>query len=119
MTTKKKMNRFRVGLLAMLFLTPLTTFAHGEEALVPLIVIEVVRLIGLVIFMIVIDLNTKGKLILGLIYILTIVLAYRLVGHLPFNEYGTTINSVLLFGPIVLTTFGYWGLRRKFKRSTD
>ena len=113
------MNRFKIGLLAILCLTPLTTFAHGEEALVSLIVIEVVRLIGLIIFMILIDLNTKGKLILGLIYILTIVLAYRLVGHLPFGKYGTTINTVLLFVPIILTTLGYWGLRKKFKRSTE
>ena len=102
-----------------MFLTPLTTFAHGEEALVPLILIEVIRLIGLVTFMILVDLNKKGKLVLGVIYILTIVLAYRLVGHLPFGEYGTTINTVLLFLPIIVTTFGYWGLRKKFKRSTD
>ncbi len=113
------MKRIKFGLLTICFLTPLTTLAHGEGALIPLIFIETVRLIGLVIFMILIDLNIKGKLLLSVTYILTIILAYRLIGHLSINKYRTTINAVLFFVPVILTTVSYWGLKRRFKRSAD
>jgi hypothetical protein len=112
------MNKSAKILLLSFLLSPLTTFAHGEESLVP-VLIDLVHLIILVIAIVTINLNLKGKLILATIYLLTFVILTLLIfGSVDYQNYLKNmglINFILFIIPVTCLCIAYLRLEKRFK----
>jgi hypothetical protein len=108
---KKLKHIFSLLLLA----SPLTAFAHGEEVLLT-VFLEFLVVAILVIGLLTINLNGKGKLIIGGIYILAVALTFMITNSLPYNEYRTMINILVVFVPVTIGGISYIGLKNKFQK---
>jgi hypothetical protein len=95
---------------------PLTAFAYGEEVLTTFF-LEFVTLVIFVIGLLTINLNRKGKLIIGGIYILATTLTFSLINNLPYNQYRTMINIVVVVAPLTIVLIGYVSVKNRFKRN--
>jgi hypothetical protein len=100
--------------LLLLFLSPLTVFAHGQEVL-ETVFVEFVVMVIFVIGLLAIKLNVKGKLIIAAIYILTTVSTFVIINNLPYNQFRTTINIAVGIVPLTIGVLSYVGLRSKFQ----
>ena len=99
-------------------LSPMTASAHGEQALVPLLV-DIATLIIFIIGLRTINLNLTGKIILSIIYCLTLGLTMLLmnyVGYLNYLENMGLINVIIFFVPLTIVYLSYLGLKTKFKK---
>lgn len=108
---KKQKNIFLLLLLA----SPLTVFAHGEEVLLT-VFLELLLIVILVIGLLTINLNGKGKLIIGGLYILAVVLTFIITNSLPYNQYRTMINFLVVFVPLTIGVISYIGLKNRFQK---
>lgn len=111
----KKMKKIRNGLFSILLIFPMTAFAHGEEVLLTLL-LEFIVLLTFAIGLFIINLNGKGKLIIGAICIMTIVLTFIVTNRLPYNEYRTLINIIVVAVPLTVGAISYLGLRNRFQK---
>ena len=96
----------------------MTASAHGEQALVPLLV-DIATLIIFIIGLRTINLNLTGKIILSIIYCLTLGLTMLLmnyVGYLNYLENMGLINVIIFFVPLTIVYLSYLGLKTKFKK---
>jgi hypothetical protein len=109
------MEKVRNGLFSVLLLAPMTAFAHGEEVLLTLL-LEVIVLLTFTIVLFMINLNAKGKLIIGAISIMTIVSTFIVANKLPYNKYQTLINTVVVAVPVTVGVISYLGLRNRFQK---
>jgi len=99
-------------------LSPMTASAHGEQALVPLLV-DIATLIIFIIGLRTMNLNLTGKIILSIIYCLTLGLTMLLmnyVGYLNYLENMGLINVIIFFVPLTIVYLSYLGLKTKFKK---
>lgn len=104
----------------LLILSPLTASAHGEQALVPFLV-DITTLIIFIIGLKAINLTVTGKIILSVIYGLTLVLTFSLinyVGYLNYLENMWLINVMLFFVPLAVVYLSYLGLKAKFRKDS-
>src|ERR1043166_9444264 len=109
------MKNLKRALLTAILISPLTALAHGEEVLFTLFIqLGLIIIFGLVLWTI--KLNLKGKLILGTIFILTTLLTFKLVDNLPYNEYETIINVVIIVVPLTIVSISYMGLKTRFQK---
>jgi hypothetical protein len=112
---KSKMKKLKHILSLLLLISPLTAFAHGEEVLVTLF-LEFIVVVILVIGLLTIKLNGTGKFIIGGIYVLAIVLSFMITNSLPYDQYRTMINIVVVVVPMTLGLISYVGLKNKFPK---
>ena len=98
----------------LLVVTPLAAFAHGEEVL-GTIFLELIVIVILIVGLVTVNLNRKGKLIIGSIYFLTIVLTFTLTNLLPYRQYQTLTNILVVAVPLTTGIASYMGLKDKFQ----
>jgi hypothetical protein len=110
-----KMKKIKHIFSLLLLASPLTAFAHGEQVLLT-VFLEFVIVVILVIGLLIINLNGKGKLIIGGIYILAVVLTFIITNSLPYNQYRTMINILVFFVPLTIGVISYIGLKDKFQK---
>jgi hypothetical protein len=111
----KKLTR---SFVILFILSPLTASAHGEQVLVPLLV-DIATLIIFIIGLNTINLNLTGKIILSIIYCLTLGLTMLLmnyVGYLNYIESMGLINVIMFFVPLTIVYLSYLRLKTKFKK---
>ena len=100
----------------LLFLaSPLSAFAHGEDVLVT-VLLEFLVVLTLAVGLVTINLNGKGKLIVGGICILAVVLTFMVIDSLPYDIYRTTINILVVFLPLTIGVITYFGLKNRFQK---
>jgi hypothetical protein len=63
-----------------------------------------------------IDLNRKGKLIVGGIYILATAFTLAVINLLPYPQYQTIINIAVVVLPLTVGVVSYIRLRDKFQQ---
>lgn len=80
------------------------------------IFLEFIVLVILVIGLLIINLTRTGKLIIGVIGVLTIGLTSIATSSLPYNQYRTVINIVVVTIPLVIMIISYLGLKKRFKK---
>jgi hypothetical protein len=102
--------------LLLLLVSPLTAFAHGEEVLVTIFLVFIVFVI-LVVGLMAMKLNRTGKLVIGGVGILAMVLTSIVTDNLPYNQYRTMINILVVVVPLTIVTVSYVGLKNKFQRT--
>ena len=109
------MKKLKYILSLLLLASPLTSFAHGEEVL-GTVFLELIAIVIFVIGLLTIKLNVKGKLLIGGIYVLATVLTFTIIDNLPYNQYRTMINIVVVVVPLTIGIISYVGLRNKFQK---
>lgn len=109
------MKKIKHILSVLLLASPLTALAHGEEVLVT-IFLEFIVFVILVAGLLTMKLNWIGKLIFGGVGILAIVLTSVATDDLPYNQYRTMINIVVVFVPLTIMALSYLGLKNKFQK---
>lgn len=95
---------------------PSVAFAHGEEVIWSLIS-QIVILILVLVAIGLIKWKLKGKLLLILLYFLSIILAELSIINIPYFKNEILINFILLFIPIIVIFVSYFTFRKKFERS--
>ena len=95
---------------------PSVAFAHGEEVIWSLIS-QIVILILVLVAIGLIKWKLKGKLLLILLYFLSIILAELSIINIPYFKNEILINFILLFIPIIVISVSYFTFRKKFERS--
>jgi len=103
------------NILLLLLASPLTAFAHGEEVLVT-VFLEFIVLVVFVIGLVTINVNGKGKLIIGGIFILATLLTLMITNKLPYYQYRTVINIVVVVVPLTIGAISYVGLKNRFQK---
>jgi hypothetical protein len=101
--------------LLLLLICPLTVFAHGQEVLVTF-VLELASILIFVTALVAVDLNGKGKLIVGGIYLVTTIVMFMGLELLPHREYQTIINIIVVVFPFSIGFISYIKLREKFQK---
>lgn len=109
------MKKLKTLLSLLLLASPLTALAHGEEVLVT-IFLEFIVIVILVVGLLTINLTRTGKLIIGIIGMLAIVLTSIAVNSLSYNQYRTMINIVVVTVPLTIMIISYFGLKSRFKK---
>ena len=109
------MEKVKHILSLLLLVTPLRAFAHGEEVFLT-VFLEFLVVVILVIGLLAINLNAKGKIVIGCIYIVAAVLTFMLTSSLPYNQYRTMINILVVFVPLTIGVIGYSALKNKFQK---
>lgn len=109
------MNRLKYIIALLLFASPLTALAHGEEVLVT-VFLEFLTVVILVIGLFTIKLNKKGKFVIGGIYLMTIILTSILTNLLPYRQNQTLINFLVVVVPLTIGIASYIGLKDKFHK---
>ena len=109
------MNRLKHFLLLLLLACPLKSLAHGQDALVT-VFLEFYVVVVLVIGLLAIKFNGKGKLIIGGICIFGTVLTFMIINSLPYNQYQEMINIVVVVLPLTIGVISYLGLKNKFQK---
>lgn len=109
------MKKLKQILSLFLLAKPLIAFAHGEEVFVTLF-LELVVIVFLVIALTTINLNIKGKFILGSIGILAILLTSITTNSLPYMKYRNMIDVMMLVVPLLIVAITYVGLKSKFPK---
>jgi hypothetical protein len=107
--------KLRNILSLLLLASPLTALAHGEEVLVT-VFLELIVFVILVVGLLTINLTRTGKLIIGVIGIFAIVLTSIAINGLPYNQYRTMINVVVVTVPLTIVIISYFGLKNRFKK---
>ena len=110
-----KMKKLKQIFSLLLLASPLTAFAHGAEVLLT-VFLEFLVIVILVIGLLTVNLNGKGKLIIGVIYILAVVITFIITNSLPYNQYRTLINILVVFVPLTIGAISYIGLKNKFQK---
>lgn len=107
-------NRNKTTVLAALLL-PFCAFAHGEEVILTLLS-QFVVLVLVLIFIAVIKWNSKGKILLLSIYMVSIFLTEFSIMRVPYFKHEILITGVLVVVPVVLLLVAYSFLKGKFNR---
>jgi hypothetical protein len=113
--TGKKVKDLKQALLTILLMLPMVVFAHGEEILVT-VFIELLLIIIFGIILWAIKLNAKGKLIIGVVFILSTAVTLSAIDKLPYNQYMTMINIVIIVVPCTTVSLSFLGLKNRFKK---
>lgn len=95
---------------------PSVAFAHGEEVIWS-VISQIVILILVLIAIGLIKWKLKGKLLLILLYFLSIILAELSIINIPYFKNEILINFILLFIPLIVISVSYFTFREKFERS--
>ena len=98
----------------LLLASPLTALAHGEEVLVT-VFLEFTVFVILIIGLLIVHLNKKGKLIVGSIGIIGMVFTSIATNGLPYMKYRTMINVLIVAVPLTIVTISYFALRSKLR----
>jgi hypothetical protein len=93
----------------------LTAFAHGEEVLIT-VFLEFIVFVVFIVGLVTINLNGRGKLIICGIFILATTLTFIFIDRLPYYQYRTAVNVVVVVVPLAIVTIGYIGLRHRFQK---
>ena len=112
------MRKLARSFVILFILSPLPAWAHGEQAFVPILV-DIATLIIFIIGLRTINLNLTGKIILSIIYCLTLGLTMLLmnyVGYLNYLKNMGLINAIIFFVPLTIVYLSYLGLKTKFKK---
>lgn len=110
--TDKKLKR---ALATLIFLTPLTAFAHGEEVLMT-IFLEFGLLVVFTLILAYVKIRIEGKLIIGGLYLLTAYLINKLFENWPYRQNMTLISLLVTLIPSTAFLVSYFGLRTRFKK---
>ena len=94
---------------------PFCAFAHGEEVILTLFS-QVIVLILVLIVIGITNWKVKGKLLLILLYILSIFLTELLVFRIPYFQNEILITILLLVLPIFVICLSYFMLKQKFEK---
>lgn len=111
----ENMKTLKLIFLSVFLVMPMAAFAHGEEVLTT-IFLEFIVFIILVVGLLIIDFSRKGKLIICVLYILVATLAFLSMNNLPYNQYQTMINIVIVVAPLSTFAIGYIGLKNRLKK---
>jgi cell division protein FtsW (lipid II flippase) len=98
-------------------LLPLCAFAHGQEVLLTLFL----PIIPLVIFCLVVsgvELETFGKTVLVVIYLLTLFISFYIIRHWPYNQNADIINWIITTAPPAISFIAFLILRKWERNST-
>ena len=95
------MNKAKQILLFGFLLIPYLVFAHGEDVLISLL-IQVVSAIAFLIFVLLIKMSLKKKLILTTVYISSVFIIEYFISDLPYTKNMNLINSLFAFVPVAL-----------------
>lgn len=101
-------------LLIILILFPVSAFAHGEEVLVSFF-FDLTTVIALIIFIFCIKWKDKGKILLVLVLIASVVLSFEITSKWPYTENRMLINLLCVGVPLVSVLLTYFIFRRKFR----
>ena len=107
-----KLNKTALNLL--LFGLPLSSYASGQNVLT-LIGLEIILLLVFIFLLFTLKITLRGKSILVLIFVLTHIGIYTIVGKLPYNENQILINTLIFGLPILTVIITYLLIRKKFK----
>lgn len=108
----KKINKTVLGVALMI---PFVVFAHGEEVIYTLIS-QVIVLILVIITVGFIKWKLKGKLLLILVYFLSIFITEFCVISLPYFNNKILITVLLFLIPIIMLFISYFKFKKKFKK---
>ena len=108
-------NKFRRILAALIIVSPLTAYAHGEEVILTLF-IEFILVVVFIGVLLTIKLKGQGKLIIAGLYLLTTILTFISFDSLPYKENATLINLALAIIPWTVFLLSYFVLRRRFMK---
>ena len=115
------MNKSQRTVLIIFLLVPVTTFAHGEQVLIPF-VIDFVNLAIFLFAILTIRLTLTGKTILTVIYVMAIgTITYWFMIYVEYLDYIESMgftNLIIFTVPWTVYLITYLGLRTKFKRTT-
>jgi hypothetical protein len=98
----------------LLLASPLTAFAHGEEVLVT-VFLQFAVLVILAIGLVTANLKARGKLIVGSIGTIALVLTSIATNGVPYMEYRTMINISIVAVPLTVVTISYLALKVSLK----
>lgn len=107
------MKKLKDILLLLFLIAPLTALAHAEGVLTT-VFLEFIVLVIILVGLLVIKLNIKGKLLLGGIYILATALTLIFVYSLAYNQHQTMINVIVVAVPLTTVATGYIGFKNWF-----
>ena len=107
------MKNLKYFLLLVILLEPGLAFAHGEEIL-GTICLQFLMFVILVVGIFIINLNERGKYILTVFYILTIVIVWKATDQLAYRKYEAVINFLVVGAPLIVGVVGYILLKTKF-----
>lgn len=96
---------------------PFIAFAHGEEVIWTLFS-QVIVLILVLIAIGITKWNLKGKLLLVLLYVLSIFLTELFALRFPYFQNEILITALLLVVPVVVVCLSYFILKKKFEKTT-
>jgi hypothetical protein len=109
------MEEIRYGLFFVIFVAPMTAYAHGEEVLLTLL-LEFVVLSTFAVWLFIINLSKRGKFIFGAICIVAIVLTFMVTNSLPYNQYRILINIIIVAVPLTVGVICYLSLKERFQK---
>jgi uncharacterized membrane protein len=94
------------GLLLVLVLMPSLAFAHGEEVL-NIIFIQIVSVVLFGVIIAAVKINSKGKVILTCVYIISTLVIWIISGTIPYNDNMRAINFTVAIGPLLVSYLFY------------
>lgn len=109
------MNQLRKTLLAILFLMPISAFAHGEEVFATFL-IQAISVVVFVIIIIAIKVNLMHKLALTCIYLLTSFAIFYLTNDWPYRENMNLINFLVALVPAAAFYIAYLVIKSLSKK---
>jgi len=112
------MNHLPRTLFSILFLIPVSAFAHGEEVLLTFF-IQAVSIIFFLIIIIAIKVDLRRKLILTGIYFLTSFATFYLTNSWPYRENMNKINLLVALVPAIIFVIAFLALKSRLKGPID
>lgn len=94
------MNRKIYLLFILLLLTPLKTFASGGDVIMTMM-IDVIVVLGLLIFIVCLKLKMKDKILLVFILFISECLSWISLGNIPYQKNAYLINTFSVIIPII------------------
>lgn len=107
--------RFKNLLFVFLIALPVPVFAHGQEVLVSLFY-DFITCIAIVIFILLIQWNSKGKTLLGTVLFLSVILIFSVTAQWPYTENRRLIELLCCGVPLFGVLLCYVLFRKKFSK---
>jgi hypothetical protein len=109
------MKRKILTIVLPLLLLPILSYASGGEVLGTIGLMFFVLIVFLLVLLLA-DLNLKGKLLLGILFILAETASIILTADMHASEENTKINTIIVIIPLGTLLISYWSLRQEFRK---
>ncbi|WP_341900897.1 hypothetical protein [Fluviicola taffensis] len=104
----------KLQILILLILLPISAFAHGVEVLVSFFY-DLLTFVALTVFIALIKWKSAGKTLLGIILIVSTLIAIISTSGIPYDANRRGIELIMCGVPLVSVLSVYFIFRRKFR----